>query len=149
DIYTGKVTNWAKLGGQNAKITVINRPQGRSELELVTEYWQIQPDEMKAELVTGETQHTIKSVAQDPNAIAYLSVGSAEYDAILVTSVRLLPLEGSSASTRMLASGVHPVRLPLLLVYQPPLSLLAQTFLDYVLSEEVHVLSKEYAFVPP
>ena len=33
-IYTGKITNWQQLGGEDRKITVVNKAEGRSTLEL-------------------------------------------------------------------------------------------------------------------
>src|SRR6516162_3583699 len=34
DIYTGKITNWSEVGGDDAPITVVNKAEGRSTLEL-------------------------------------------------------------------------------------------------------------------
>src|SRR5262249_53627349 len=70
-IYKGEIKRWSELGGPDTEITVINRAGGRSELELITEYFGVKAAELKASIVSGENQHGIKSVAGDPNAIVY------------------------------------------------------------------------------
>ena len=39
DIYTGATTNWRQLGGENRPITVVNKAEGRSTLELFLEHF--------------------------------------------------------------------------------------------------------------
>ena len=41
DIYLGKITNWKTVGGKDATITVVNKAEGRSTLELFLNYFKI------------------------------------------------------------------------------------------------------------
>ena len=38
DIFTGRITNWSKVGGRNAPIRVINREDGRGSIEFFTQH---------------------------------------------------------------------------------------------------------------
>ena len=151
DIYTGSIDNWMEVGGHNAPITVVNRAHGRSELELFTQYFKVKPMDIKADLVSGENQHGIKTVSGDPNAIIYMSVGTSEYEAAHGAPIKLLPLNGVTASTDSIGSGDFPLSRPLILmtnIAKPKLSPLVKAFLDFALSDEVHDLVKEQSFVP-
>ena len=147
-IYRGEVHNWQDLGGADAEITVINRAQGRSELDLVSDYLAIAVTEMAADLVVGENQHGIKSVSGDPNAIIYISVGTAEFEVNQGAPLRLLALDEVAASTATVASGEYPLGRPLLLITGLQPSALAEDFLQYTLSAQVHDIIREQAFVP-
>jgi len=77
------------VGGSDEAIVVVNRPEGRSELDLVAEYFALTPGEMKADVVGGENQQAVKLVAGNPHAIVYLSLGTAAYEAGAGTPLRL------------------------------------------------------------
>jgi len=47
DIYTGKIVNWETVGGNDAPITVINKAEGRSTLELFLHYFGLKNTEVK------------------------------------------------------------------------------------------------------
>jgi len=147
-IYTGQVNNWKEVGGRDAPITVVNRAQGRSELELILDYFELAPDAIEADLVVGENQHGIKTVAGDPNAIVYMSVGTAEYEKNQGTPIKLLPLRGVAASSDTVAKGRFPLSRPLILIAQPEPEDGVRSFLKFALSTNVHGLIRSQAFVP-
>ena len=41
DIYTGKIKNWKDVGGSDKEITVVNKAEGRSTLELFLQYYKL------------------------------------------------------------------------------------------------------------
>jgi phosphate transport system substrate-binding protein len=81
DIYKGKVTNWSMVGGADAPITVINKADGRSTLELFLQHFGLDAKDVKAQVVIGDNEQGIKTLVGNPNAIAYVSIGTAEYGA--------------------------------------------------------------------
>ena len=147
-IYTGKITNWNQVGGNDAEITCINRADGRSELELVTKFFGIKPVDVTADLIAGENQQGIKMVASDKNAITYMSVGASEYEAKNGSPLTLLPLDGIAASVENVRNGTFPLSRPLIYITGLELSPLAQAFIDYSLSSDVHDLVEEFSYVP-
>ena len=148
-IYTGEVETWDEVGGEAMPITVVNRAAGRSELELVTDYFGIEASAIQADLVAGENQQATKTVAGDPSAIAYISVGAAQRDAAVGVPVKLLPLRGVLADVERVAAGDFPLARPLVLLTGGEPSGAAATLLDYALSPEVDDLIESLAYVPP
>ncbi len=147
-IFKGEIKNWREVGGADAPITVINRADGRSELELFMEHFKIGAADFKATLISGENQHGIKSVAGDPNAIIYMSVGASEQAVANGDSVKILTWNGIEASSATVASGKLPMNRPLILVTRNGDNPLAQAFIAYARSPEVHDLVKQLSYVP-
>ncbi len=147
-IYCGEITHWNQVGGNDAEIICINRADGRSELELVTKLWGIKPMDIEADLIAGENQQGIKMVATDPNAITYMSVGASEFEANAGTPIALLPLDGIAASVENVANGSFPLSRPLIFVTKPAVSKLAETFISFARSKDVHDLVEEFSYVP-
>ena len=52
-IYTGKITDWSLVGGKAGKITVVNKAEGRSTLELFLHYFKLKNSDVKAQVVIG------------------------------------------------------------------------------------------------
>ena len=62
DIYTGKIVNWKDAGGNDAPITVVNKAEGRSTLELFLHYFGLKNTDAKPQVVIGDNQQGIKTV---------------------------------------------------------------------------------------
>ncbi len=147
DIYTGKITNWKEAGGNDAPITVVNRADGRSEVELFLPHFKIEGSAVKAQVIVGENQQGIKTVAGNPNAITYMSIGSSEADIKSGVPIKLLPIGGISASTETVQNGSFPLARPLNLVTKAEPQGLVKDFIDYARSEAVHDIVKDQYFV--
>lgn len=147
-IFSGQLTDWSEVGGSVGEIIVVNRAQGRSELELVSGFLELPVEEIQADLIAGENQQGLKMVANEPRAITYLSVGASEYEASRGASIRLLPLDGIEATVANVATGRFPLSRPLLMITVPEPSPLARSFLDYARSPEVHDLVRQLSYVP-
>jgi phosphate transport system substrate-binding protein len=147
-IYTGRIRNWKDVGGKDAPITVINRADGRSELELFGAYFGVRPEQIRADLIVGDNQQGIKTLAGNPDAIVYMSVGASEYDAARGVPIKLLPLDGVPASAETVAAGRFPMSRPLLLITSTDPSPAAQAFIAYAQSPAVHDLIRAQSFVP-
>jgi phosphate transport system substrate-binding protein len=148
DIFTGTITNWRQVGGHDAPITVINRADGRSELELFSHHFQVKPTDMRAHLIAGDNEQGIKTLAGNPNAIIYMSVGTSEYDAAQGVPLKLLPLNGIAATTENVRNGSFPFSRPLVLVTKLDTKPLTKEFIEFALSSTVHDVIQELSFVP-
>lgn len=148
-IYTGALTDWRQVGGLDAPITVVNKAEGRSTLELFLEHFGLDNRQIKASVVIGDNQQGILTVAADPHALGYVSIGTASQEAKAGTAIRLLPLAGIAPSLENVRSGRYPLSRPLNLVIQPPAAAGVAPFLAFARSPEVHDLVEAQFFVPP
>lgn len=148
DIYTGRITHWNAVGGADARITVVNKAEGRSTLELFLDYLQLKNSEIKPHIIIGDNAQAIKTVTGNPHAIGYVSIGAAEYEARRGAPVRLLSLGGVEASVENVRQGIFPLSRPLNLVTSSEPQGLARRFIEFARSSQVHDLVRANYFVP-
>ncbi len=147
-IFTGRITNWQEVGGAAAEITVVTKAEGRSTLELFLTYFHLASSDIQADVVIGDNEQGVKTVAGNPHAIGYVSIGTAEYDAEQGVAIKLLPLGGVAATIENVRLGSFPLTRPLNLVTQSAPRAIVDTFLAFTRSPEVHDLIQEQYFVP-
>jgi phosphate transport system substrate-binding protein len=146
-VFTGKITNWKALGGPDRPITVVNKAEGRSTLELFLAFFQLKNSDIRAQVVIGDNQQGIKTVAGNPGAIGYVSIGTAEFEAEYGTPIKLLPMAGIAPTTAHVADGSYPLSRQLNLVTAGPAGGLAAEFIAYARSASVNALIGEHFFV--
>ncbi len=149
DIYTGKIRNWKHVGGADLPITVVNKAEGRSTLELFLHHFALKNSQIKAHVVIGDNQQGIKTVAGNPGAIGYVSIGTAEYEATRGTSIKQLPMAGQPATVKAVAIGHYPLSRQLNLVVKTKPSGLAKDFIAFAQSTQVKDLIEAQFFVAP
>ena len=148
DIYTGKIDNWQEVGGIDAPITVVNKAEGRSTLELFLDHFQLENSQIQADAIIGDNQQGIKTVAGNKNAIGYVSIGAAERDISAGVPLKLLPVGGVEASTSTVQDGSFPLSRPLNLVTTQTPAGLTKEFIEFARSEKVNDLVEAQNFVP-
>lgn len=148
-IYTGKIDNWQAVGGDDLPITVVNKAEGRSTLELFLHHFALKNSQIAAHVVIGDNQQGIKTVAGNPGAIGYVSIGTAEYEETRGTQIKLLAMAGQPATVDAVAKGEYPLSRQLNLVVKGPPRGLAKDFLHFAQSSEVKDLIEAQFFVVP
>lgn len=149
DIYTGNIRNWRQVGGSDLPITVVNKAEGRSTLELFLHHFSLKNSQIKAQVVIGDNQQGIKTVAGNPGAIGYVSIGTAEYEETRGTPIKLLPMSGEPATVEAVAKGRYPLSRQLNLVVKSSPTGLAKDFIAFAQSPEVKDLIEAQFFVIP
>lgn len=147
-IYTGKITNWQQLGGEDRKITVVNKAEGHSTLELFLNHFQLQNPAIHAQVVIGDNEQGIKTVAGNIGAIGYVSIGTAEYDEAHGTPIHLLSMAGVPATVANVRTGRFPLSRPLNLISKGAPSGLAKRFIEFAQSAAIDDLVTAQYFVP-
>ena len=131
DIYTGKITNWSEVGGNDAEIVLIGREAGsgtRDGFESITGT----KDACQYRQELTSTGDVINTVSQNPDAIGYASLSAVG------ESVKALTVGGVKASEATVKDGSYVVQRPFVLVTKEgtKLSPAAQAFFDYALSAD-------------
>lgn len=148
DIYTDKINNWKEVGGPDLPVTVVHKAEGRATLEVFLNYFHLDNPQVKPDVVIGDNEHGVKTVAGAEGAVGYVSIGTAEADAESGVPIKLLPVGGVAATTANVASGRFPMSRPLNLVTAGTPGKLALAFIHYCQSEDVHDLVVSQYFVP-
>ena len=148
-IYRGELTDWSELDAEPGPITVVHKAEGRSTLELFLEHFGLRNDEVKPHVIIGDNQQGLKTVAGNPRAIGYVSVGAAEVEITQGAPLRLLPLGGVPATSANVRTGRFPLSRPLNLVTLGPPTGLAAEFIRFALSDGVRDLVEKQYFVTP
>ena len=142
-IYTGEISNWSEVGGNDAEIVLIGREAGsgtRDGFESITET----EDVCKYRQELTSTGDVITTVSQNPDAIGYASVASVK------ESVKAVSVNGVVANEETIKDGSYIVQRPFVLVTKvdKELSEAAQTFFDYVTSTEANEIILSAGVVP-
>ena len=131
DIYTGKITNWKDVGGNDAEIVLIGREAGsgtRDGFESIT--GTEEACQYRQELTS--TGDVIATVSQNPNAIGYASLSAVK------ESVKAMSVGGVAPSEDTVKDGSYVIQRPFVLVTKDGVTLspAAQAFFDYATSAE-------------
>ncbi|SIQ60929.1 phosphate ABC transporter substrate-binding protein, PhoT family [Alkalispirochaeta americana] len=134
-IYTGEITNWNQVGGPDRSIAVVSREPGsgtRGAFEEVLGFVDL--------LVAGAiefdgTGGVRASVAGNPNAIGYISLGS------ITDEVKTLDIDGVPATGANVASGTYTIARPFLVLYrQEKIASETDRFLEWMVSPEAQAI---------
>ncbi len=146
-IYRGEIESWAALGGRDAPIVVVHKAEGRATLEVFLAHFGLDNREVQADVIVGENEQAIKTVAGSPEAIGYVSIGAAAVDIEHGVPIRLLEVGGVVATLANIRSGAYPIARPLNLVTRDPAQGLARAFIDYVRSPAATAVFGAQSFV--
>ena len=128
-LYTGEITNWKDVGGNDAAVVLIGREAAsgtRDGFESIT--GTKEKCQYRQELTS--TGDVITAVSQNPDAIGYASLASVK------DSVKALNVDGVTPSEATVKDGSYKVQRPFVLVTMEGRALTpaAQSFFDYATS---------------
>lgn len=143
EIYTGKITNWKDVGGNDAEIVLIGRETNSGTRDGFESVVGVE-DECKYRQELTATGDVISAVSGNPNAIGYASVASVK------DTVKAVKVEGVAPSETTIKDGTYKIQRPFVLVTKEDtkLSDTAQDFFDYCLSEEAKTVITNAGVVP-
>ena len=130
-LYTGEITNWKDVGGNDAEVVLIGREAAsgtRDGFESITGT----KDACQYRQELTSTGDVITAVSQNPDAIGYASLASVK------DTVKALNVGGVTPSEATVKDGSYLVQRPFVLVTVEgkDLSPAAQAFFDYALSAD-------------
>ena len=143
DIYTGKITNWSEVGGNDSQIVLIGREAGsgtRGGFEEIVGV--VDACQYRQEL--SSTGDVITTVAQNPDAIGYASLAAVK------DTVKALKVAGVTPTEATVKDGTYTIQRPFVLATKTgeKLNDVAQAFFDYVTSAEAGEIITAAGAVP-
>ena len=130
-LYTGEITNWKDVGGNDAEVVLIGREAAsgtRDGFESITGT----KDKCRYRQELTSTGDVITAVSQNPDAIGYASLASIK------DTVKALNVDGVTPGEATVKDGSYKVQRPFVLVTVDgkALSPAAQAFFDYATSSD-------------
>lgn len=130
DIFSGKITNWKEVGGEDGKINVVTREAGSGTLDAFEKIVMDKEKIISSAVVQSSTEAVKQSVAKDPNAIGFVSYASMSDD------VKSLKINGVAISDDTIADGSYELQRPFLFLTKGDPSGEVKKFIDWALGEE-------------
>lgn len=141
-VYSGEITNWKELGGDDKAIVVIGREDGsgtRDGFESIV----MGDKEPKYAQELESTGSVINAVATTDGAIGYASLANVD------ETVKALKVGGVEATEENVKSGAYKVQRPFICAtLKSSDNKLVKAYLDFILSEEGQALVLAQGAVP-
>jgi phosphate transport system substrate-binding protein len=141
DIFTGKITNWKDVGGQDAAIVVVVRESGSGTRDGFEDILKIK-DQCVETQVANETGIVKSTVAGNELAIGYMSLGKVDQ------SVKALQVGGVVASEASVLDKTYILQRPFLCLTKGEESGLVKAFFTFVMSDAGQTLVEQKGYVP-
>jgi phosphate transport system substrate-binding protein len=156
-IYTGKITNWKEVGGEDTAIVALSRDTNSGThvffKEHVVQMAGLASEDKSLEygtkvLFLPSTEEGVSEVAKNPNAIFYPGLGYVTDEVKPLAIKKTANDPGVLPSVATALDGTYPVARPLLFYTDGAPDGVIKTFIDYCLSPEGQAKVTEVGYVP-
>ncbi len=144
-IYTGEVTNWSELGGEDMPIVVIGREAGSGTRDAFEELLEVQ-DGCKYAQELDSTGAVLAKVASTPGAIGYVSLD------VVDASVNALKIDGVEPTEEKILDGKYLLQRPFVMATKGEISEqneAVQAWFDYINSDAGKEVIKKVGLIIP
>ncbi len=135
DVFSGKTTDWAELGGTPGRIRTFTRePDASTRSSFESYVYQGKGQYASDTVVINDLEAMLNAVAGFRGAVG---IATLSEETLKNPSVRFLAIDGAEATRENLQAGAYPIRRPLFIVYRPEyLKPATAAFLEFVRSPE-------------
>lgn len=143
DIFTGKITNWKEVGGEDAQIVLVSREEGSGTRDGFQDILGFESADLSKDAQICDGSGAVKSTIEgNKNAIGYISFGYVKDD------IKSVKIDGVEANDDNVVNGTYAISRPFLVVNKKDnLSEEAKSFVDFILSEEGQNIVSEEGFI--
>jgi phosphate transport system substrate-binding protein len=133
-IFTGQITDWKDVGGNPGKIRVLLREPEASTRSAFESYFfgSTKPVYAKDAIEVFQIDETLKAIGSFKDSIGMMTMNATSFTA---TDMKLLAIDGVSATRETLSNGTYPIRRPLFFVHNTDATKLKpaiKSFIDWV-----------------
>lgn len=141
-IYTGEITNWKDVGGNDQEIAVVSREEGSGTRDGFESIVGFETDQLVANAdIQNATGAVTTSVSGNAQAIGYISMGSVSEE------VNVLSVEGVDASVETVKDGSYKLQRPFILCVKKD-SNAGDKLYDFIFSDEGKKLIEDHKYIP-
>ncbi|MFJ5771765.1 phosphate ABC transporter substrate-binding protein [Psychrobacillus sp. NPDC093180] len=143
-IFTGEVTNWSELGGDDMEIVVVSREDGSGSRDAFQEIVDYSSGELIRNAIIASGNGNIKTtVANNKHAVGFISF---EY---IDETISTIDINGVEANAENVLQEKYSLSRPFLFVYKEgQLTDAGQRFIDFILSEDGQLIAEEAGAIP-
>ncbi|MEK0290740.1 phosphate ABC transporter substrate-binding protein [Caldifermentibacillus hisashii] len=144
DIFTGKITNWKEVGGDDLEIVVVSREDGSGSRDAFQEIVGYSSGELVRNSIIASGNGNIKTtVATNKHAVGFISF---EY---IDESINTVSINGVEATAENVLRQKYSLSRPFLFVHKEEnLSDEGKKFIDFILSLEGQKIVRETGAIP-
>lgn len=147
-IYTGKISNWKEVGGDDMKIIAYSRETSSGTYEFFKEHVMDKKNYSSTVLNMPATGAIVQSVGQTKGAIGYVGLA---YESKEIKPIAVSYDSGKTYVLPSIASAqdkTYPISRPLFYYYSASVENNVQPFITFILSEQGQKLVLETGYVP-
>lgn len=143
-IFTGEVTNWKELGGEDLEIVVVSREDGSGSRDAFQEIVDYSSGELIRNAIIASGNGNIKTtVATNKHAVGFISF---EY---IDETIATLKIDGVEPTAQNVLDEKYALSRPFLFVHtEDGLSESGQAFIDYIFTKEAQEIVAEAGAIP-
>ncbi|MFB2771379.1 substrate-binding domain-containing protein [Pelatocladus sp. BLCC-F211] len=144
-IYAGKITNWKELGGPNAQIVVLDRPEDESAKKLLRKYYLGKDKTTTQAVILNKEGELIDALQSTPYSIGAFSFA---YSVSNQLPVNHLSLNGVAPNKENFANGKYQMVRNIGLIWNKAPSPTTENFINFIFSDEGTKLLQNKGFIP-
>ena len=137
DIFSGKITNWREVGGNDGEIHIVCREAGSGTLNAFEDIVMGDTKIKSDAIVQSSTEAVKQSVKQDENAIGFVSFAHVSDD------VKTLNIGGVTPGNETIADGSYELQRPFLFLVKGNPSGELKKFIDWTGGSEAQKIIEE------
>jgi phosphate transport system substrate-binding protein len=147
-IFTGEITNWKEVGGDDATIVVYSRENSSGTYEFFKEHVMNKKNYASSVLNMPATGAIVQSISQTKGAIGYIGLAYMNSD---IKAIHVSYDDGKTFVAPSLNSAkdkTYPISRPLYYIYDVKKADKVKAYVDYCLSPEGQKLVEEVGYIP-
>lgn len=132
DIYTGKITNWKDVGGEDSEIVLVSREDGSGTRDAFQEIVGFDSEQLSPKAQISDGSGSIKTmVSGNKNAIGYISFSYVD------DSVKAVNIDGVEPTAEKVKDKTYKLSRAFLLVYKEEnLNDNSRKFIDFIMDKK-------------
>ena len=142
DIFSGKISNWKEIGGNDEKINIYTRDSKSGTRKTFAKLGLKKGSITNDAIIVTSNGNMKQAISNDINGIGYMSIG------YLDETVKGISVEGIEPTLANVKSGAYKIQRYLLSVTRGEAKGLAKAFLELLLSKEGQEVVSKFHFIP-